>query len=57
MNLQEACCPWGKMGLQYPDYITQGEGAEDFQEHLEDLFCDLTGGEIPGIQRLQRDPR
>jgi predicted RNase H-like HicB family nuclease len=37
---------------EYPDYITQGESAEDLQEHLKDLFRDLTGGEIPGIRRI-----
>jgi predicted RNase H-like HicB family nuclease len=33
---------------EYPDYITQGESAEDLQEQLKDLFRDLTG---------QREPR
>lgn len=28
----------------YPDYMTQGES-------LEDLFEDMTGGEIPGIRK------
>jgi predicted RNase H-like HicB family nuclease len=37
---------------EYADYITQGESAEDLQEHLKDLFRDLTGGEIPGIRRI-----
>jgi predicted RNase H-like HicB family nuclease len=37
---------------EYPDYVTQGESAEDLQEQLKDLFRDLTGGEIPGIRRI-----
>ena len=37
---------------EYPDYETQGETLEDLQEHLKDLFSDLTSGEIPGIRRV-----
>ena len=37
---------------EYPDYITQGESIEDLQEHLKDLYGDLTGSEIPGIRRV-----
>lgn len=37
---------------EYPDYVTQGESAEDLQEQLKDLFRDLTGGEISGIRRI-----
>ena len=37
---------------EYPDYLTQGETLEDFQENLKDLLRDLTGGEIPGIRRV-----
>lgn len=33
----------------YPDYWTQGEDREDLEEHLRDLYRDLTGGEVPGI--------
>ena len=32
---------------EYPEYQTQGESLEDLQEHLKDLFHDLTSGEIP----------
>ena len=35
----------------YPEYRTQGESLEDLQEHLKDLYRDLTSGEIPGIRR------
>jgi predicted RNase H-like HicB family nuclease len=37
---------------EYPDYWTQGKSLEDLQEHLKDLFRDLTGGEIPGVRRV-----
>jgi hypothetical protein len=37
---------------EYPDYVTQGESVEDLQEHLKDLYRDLTGMEIPGIRRV-----
>jgi len=37
---------------EYPDYVTQGESAEDLQEQLKDLFRDLTGGKISGIRRI-----
>jgi hypothetical protein len=37
---------------QYPDYVTQGESLEDLQEHLRDLYADLSGGLIPGVRRV-----
>ncbi|HYU33368.1 MAG TPA: type II toxin-antitoxin system HicB family antitoxin [Thermoanaerobaculia bacterium] len=37
---------------EYPDYWTQGETLEDLQEHLKDLYKDLTSGEIPGVRRV-----
>ena len=37
---------------EFPDYQTQGETLEDLQEHLKDLFNDLTSGQIPGIRRV-----
>lgn len=36
---------------EYPDYRTQGESLEDLQEHLKDLYSDLSSGEIPGVRR------
>jgi predicted RNase H-like HicB family nuclease len=36
----------------YPDYWTQGTSLEDLQEHLKDLYADLTSGELPGIRRV-----
>ena len=37
---------------QYPDYPTQGESLSDLEEHLRDLYRDLTTGEIPGIRSV-----
>lgn len=37
---------------EYPDYWTQGETLADLQEHLKDLYWDLTSGQIPGIRRI-----
>ena len=36
----------------FPDYWTQGETLEDLQEHLRDLYADLSGGQVPGIRRV-----
>jgi hypothetical protein len=36
---------------EYPDYMTQGESLEDLQDHLKDLYHDLTSGEIPGVRK------
>ena len=37
---------------EFPDYLTQGESLDDLQEHLKDLFDDLTSGAIPGARRV-----
>ena len=37
---------------EFPDYLTQGNSLEELREHLQDLYQDLTGGEIPGIRRV-----
>jgi hypothetical protein len=37
---------------QFPDYLTQGESLSDFEEHLSDLYRDLTSGEIPGVRSV-----
>ena len=37
----------------YPDYWTQGETREDLKEHLEDLYRDITGGQIPGLRKVE----
>jgi predicted RNase H-like HicB family nuclease len=36
---------------EYPDYLTQGESFEDLQEHLRDLYKDLTEAGLPNIRR------
>lgn len=36
----------------YPDYMTQGETLEDLQEHLKDLYDELTSGRIPAVRRV-----
>lgn len=38
---------------EYPDYLTQGKTLEELKESLRDLYRDLTGGEIPGIRRVE----
>jgi predicted RNase H-like HicB family nuclease len=35
-----------------PDYMTQGETLEDLQEHLKDIYDDLTGGRVPGARHV-----
>jgi hypothetical protein len=36
----------------YPDYWTQGESLSDLEEHLRDLFADLSSGQIPGVRKV-----
>jgi predicted RNase H-like HicB family nuclease len=37
---------------EYPDYMTQGESLADLEEHLRDLYKDLTAGVIPCVRKL-----
>lgn len=37
---------------EFPDYQTQGESLEDLQEHLKDLYQELTSGAVQGIRRV-----
>ena len=37
---------------EFPDYMTQGESLEDLQEHLRDLYRDLTSGDVPGVRQV-----
>lgn len=37
----------------YPDYQTQGETLDDLKEHLRDLYTDISGGQIPGIRKVE----
>jgi predicted RNase H-like HicB family nuclease len=36
----------------FPDYWTQGKSLKNLKAHLEDLYHDLTSGEIPGIRKV-----
>jgi hypothetical protein len=36
---------------EFPDYLTQGASLEDLQEHLQDLYRDLSSGAIPNVRR------
>ncbi len=48
--LQEPDGMWLGYVEDYPDYMTQGETFEDLQEHLKDLFYDISGGHIPQVR-------
>jgi hypothetical protein len=37
---------------EYPDYPTQGESLSDLQEHLSDLYKDLSSGVIPSVRKI-----
>jgi hypothetical protein len=37
----------------YPDYWTQGRTRKDLKEHLQDLYRDITSGQIPGIRKVE----
>ena len=37
---------------EFPDYMTQGESLADLEEHLRDLFKDLTSGVIPCARKV-----
>ena len=36
----------------YSDYWTQGESLEDLQDHLKDLYLDISSGELKGIRKV-----
>ena len=36
----------------FPDYMTQGQSLQDLQEHLRDLYSDLSGGRIPAVRKV-----
>ena len=38
----------------YPDYSTQGESLKDLEDHLLDLYKDLSSGVIPFTRRMGR---
>jgi hypothetical protein len=37
---------------EYPDYMTQGTSLQDLEEHLRDLYQDLTSGAIPCVRKV-----
>jgi hypothetical protein len=36
----------------FPDSWTQGETLDDLKDHLRDLYGDLSGGQLPGIRKV-----
>ena len=36
----------------YPDYRTQGESLSELKENLNDIYCELTSGNIPGVRKV-----
>ena len=37
---------------EFPDYLTQGESLKDLEEHLRDLYQDLTSGVVPCVRKV-----
>ena len=37
----------------YPDYLTQGCTRSELRENLEDLYHDITSGELEGIRKVE----
>jgi len=37
---------------EFPDYMTQGESLPDLEEHLRDIYKDLTSGAIPSVRKV-----
>jgi hypothetical protein len=38
---------WRLYFEEFPDYLTQGDNLQYLEEHLRDLYSDLTSGQIP----------
>jgi len=38
--------------IEYPDYMTQGENIEEFQDNLKDIYKELTSGAIPCVRKV-----
>ena len=36
----------------YPDYMTQGESLDDLKLHLQDLYADLSSGQVPNVRKV-----
>ena len=37
---------------EFPDYMTQGESLAELEEHLRDIYHDLSSGAIPSPRRV-----
>lgn len=37
---------------EFPDYLTQGLTLDEVKHNLQELYRDMTSGEIPGIRRV-----
>ena len=37
---------------EFPDYMTQGESLEELKENLEDIYHEVTSGNIPSVRRV-----
>jgi len=37
---------------EYPDYMTQGETAEELQENLKDIYKELESENIPCVRKV-----
>ena len=37
---------------EFPDYPTQGQSFADLEEHLRDIYKDLTSGAIPCVRKV-----
>jgi predicted RNase H-like HicB family nuclease len=37
----------------YPEYVTQGESLDDLQDHLRELFADLSGEPVPTARTIE----
>ena len=36
----------------HPNYWTQGDSLEDLQDHLRDLYADITSGTLPSLRKV-----
>lgn len=37
---------------EYPDYRTQGETMDELKQNLQDIYAELTSGQIPCVHRV-----
>lgn len=37
---------------EFPDYMTQGISLEELNEHLRDIYDELTSGRIPAVRHV-----